>query len=259
MATVRRSLRLRPSSVSLRDFDLKNPGVLPSAEIPIEQSVSQPVYRYPGGFTAGPEGEALARARLASLRHNADTLAGSAESVELLPGRAIEVLGVRDVIVCGHSHCGAVNAILYPGSPGRLPAVDQWLTATGPHEETRAASDFLDGNALTAAVQGFKPRGGHVDRDAAREREIAEQMARHVPGPVRARAHQQRGRVPGLVPHRHHPAAQVRAAAQRGEQVEVVGRQQRRGRGLGHPDDAVAPASGRCSRGHGLQPVVSGR
>jgi chorismate mutase/GNAT superfamily N-acetyltransferase len=36
--------------------------------------------------------------------------------------------------------------------------------------------------ALTAAVQGFKPRGGHLDRDAAREREIAERMARHVPG-----------------------------------------------------------------------------
>lgn len=66
---------------------------------------------------------------------------------------AIEVLGVRHVIVCGHSHCGAVNAILYPGAPGRLPAVDQWLTATGPHDETRAASDFLDGNALTSAVQ----------------------------------------------------------------------------------------------------------
>jgi len=36
--------------------------------------------------------------------------------------------------------------------------------------------------ALTAAVQGYKPRGGHVDRDPEREREIAERMARHVPG-----------------------------------------------------------------------------
>lgn len=66
---------------------------------------------------------------------------------------AIEELGVRDVVVCGHSHCGAVHAILYPAAPSRLPAVRQWLDATGPHDETRAASDFLDGNALTSAVQ----------------------------------------------------------------------------------------------------------
>lgn len=36
--------------------------------------------------------------------------------------------------------------------------------------------------ALTAAVQGYKPRGGQVDRDPDREREIAERMAQHVPG-----------------------------------------------------------------------------
>lgn len=66
---------------------------------------------------------------------------------------AVEVLKVRHVIVCGHSHCGAVTAILYPGAPSQLPAVHQWLDATGPHDETRAASDFLNGNALTSAVQ----------------------------------------------------------------------------------------------------------
>lgn len=66
---------------------------------------------------------------------------------------AIEVLEVRNVIICGHSHCGAVNAILHPGAPGQLPAVHQWLAATGPHDETRAASEFLDGGALTSAVQ----------------------------------------------------------------------------------------------------------
>lgn len=36
--------------------------------------------------------------------------------------------------------------------------------------------------ALTAAVQGVKHTPGHQGRDPAREREIAERMARHVPG-----------------------------------------------------------------------------
>lgn len=66
---------------------------------------------------------------------------------------AVEVLGVKHIVVCGHSHCGAVNAILYPGAPSALPAVHQWLADTEPHDETRKASDFLDGSALTSAVQ----------------------------------------------------------------------------------------------------------
>jgi carbonic anhydrase len=66
---------------------------------------------------------------------------------------AVEVLKVKHIVVCGHSHCGAVNAILYPGAKSALPAVHQWLDDTGPHDETRKASDFLDGSALTSAVQ----------------------------------------------------------------------------------------------------------
>lgn len=66
---------------------------------------------------------------------------------------AVEVLQVRNIVVCGHSHCGAVNAILHPGAPGSLPAVTKFLDDTGPHDETRKAADFLDGNAMTSAVQ----------------------------------------------------------------------------------------------------------
>jgi carbonic anhydrase len=66
---------------------------------------------------------------------------------------AVEALGVKHIVVCGHSHCGAVNAILYPGARSALPAVHQWLADTEPHDETREASDFLDGSALTSAVQ----------------------------------------------------------------------------------------------------------
>jgi carbonic anhydrase len=66
---------------------------------------------------------------------------------------AVDVLRVEHIIVCGHSHCGAVTAIVRPGDPGSLPAVHQWLNATEPHDETRKASDDLDGDALTSAVQ----------------------------------------------------------------------------------------------------------
>ncbi|MDN3355946.1 carbonic anhydrase [Actinomadura sp. DC4] len=66
---------------------------------------------------------------------------------------AVEVLQVKHIVVCGHSHCGAVNAIVHPGAPSALPAVHQWLADTGPHDETRRAADFLDGSALTSAVQ----------------------------------------------------------------------------------------------------------
>jgi carbonic anhydrase len=66
---------------------------------------------------------------------------------------AVEVLGVRHIIVCGHSHCGAVNAIVNPVAPGALPAVRHWLAETEPHDETRKAADDLDGGALTSAVQ----------------------------------------------------------------------------------------------------------
>lgn len=66
---------------------------------------------------------------------------------------AVEVLQVRDIVVCGHSHCGGVNAIVHPGAPSALPAVQQWLADTEPHDETRKASDFLDGSAITSAVQ----------------------------------------------------------------------------------------------------------
>lgn len=41
---------------------------------------------------------------------------------------AIEVLAVRDIIVCGHTCCGAMKAVLDPASLDRLPATKGWLT-----------------------------------------------------------------------------------------------------------------------------------
>jgi len=41
---------------------------------------------------------------------------------------AVAALGVKDIIVCGHSHCGAMKGLLHPESLGDLPTVSAWLS-----------------------------------------------------------------------------------------------------------------------------------
>ena len=40
---------------------------------------------------------------------------------------AVAGLGVKDIVVCGHSLCGAMSALLDPGKTQELPAVGRWL------------------------------------------------------------------------------------------------------------------------------------
>lgn len=49
---------------------------------------------------------------------------GEAATIEY----AINVLGVKDIIVCGHSHCGAMSGLLDQSKLGKLPAVRSWLS-----------------------------------------------------------------------------------------------------------------------------------
>ncbi len=48
---------------------------------------------------------------------------GEAATIEY----AVDVLGVKDIIVCGHTHCGAMKAVLDPSGLEDLPAVRGWL------------------------------------------------------------------------------------------------------------------------------------
>jgi carbonic anhydrase len=41
---------------------------------------------------------------------------------------AVVYLKVRDIIVCGHSHCGAIQGLLHPEALKDLPRVTEWLT-----------------------------------------------------------------------------------------------------------------------------------
>jgi carbonic anhydrase len=40
---------------------------------------------------------------------------------------AVTALGVKDIIVCGHTPCGAMKALLNPASLSELPSVQSWL------------------------------------------------------------------------------------------------------------------------------------
>jgi len=48
---------------------------------------------------------------------------GEAATIEY----AVSVLGIHDLIVCGHTQCGAMQGLLHPETLKKLPAVDRWL------------------------------------------------------------------------------------------------------------------------------------
>ncbi len=49
--------------------------------------------------------------------------AGEAATIEY----AVSALKVRDIIICGHSHCGAMSGLLNPESVQKMPAVKAYL------------------------------------------------------------------------------------------------------------------------------------
>lgn len=55
--------------------------------------------------------------------YGAAALSGEAATVEF----AVASLGVRDIVVLGHSNCGAMQGLLAPESCGHLPAMQAWL------------------------------------------------------------------------------------------------------------------------------------
>ncbi|ELP67388.1 carbonic anhydrase [Streptomyces turgidiscabies] len=73
---------------------------------------------------------------------------GEAATIEY----AVEVLGVQDIVVCGHSHCGAVGALVRGDDLTAVPAVRDWLAHAADGPGATAPSD-TDDPTVASAVQ----------------------------------------------------------------------------------------------------------
>ncbi|MEU7716706.1 carbonic anhydrase [Streptomyces tibetensis] len=74
---------------------------------------------------------------------------GEAATIEY----ALEVLGVQDIVVCGHSHCGAMGALKSGDDLSALPGVDAWLRIARP-ELTSVLRTAPDDPSLPEVSQG---------------------------------------------------------------------------------------------------------
>ena len=73
---------------------------------------------------------------------------GEAATIEF----AVAALGVRDIIICGHSNCGAMKGLLDETLVADTPAVRQWLThADAARRTVQQNYADLDGASLISA------------------------------------------------------------------------------------------------------------
>jgi len=104
----------------------------------------------PERITGSGPGELFIVRNVGNVVPHVDLPGGTAAAIEY----AVEVLKVPNIIICGHTQCGAMNAILNPDTMETLPFVRKWLAQT---EDVRAIieekyADLSVEARLTAAV-----------------------------------------------------------------------------------------------------------
>ena len=105
----------------------------------------------PNLITNAAPGELFIVRNVGNVVPTADLPGGTAAAIQY----AVEVLNVENVIVCGHTQCGALKAILDPESVAHLEYVRRWVKSTiGVKQLIDEKYSHLSGEQkLTAAIQ----------------------------------------------------------------------------------------------------------
>jgi len=106
-------------SINQDFFDLLSKGQSPDA-IFITCSDSRVV---PNLITSSAPGDLFVIRNAGNIVPPYGVWSGEEASIEY----AINALNVKDIVVCGHSHCGAIKGLLKPETLAELPAVAHWL------------------------------------------------------------------------------------------------------------------------------------
>lgn len=105
----------------------------------------------PNLITDAAPGDLFIVRNLGNIIPTTDSPCGTMAAIEY----AIGALEVEDVVVCGHTRCGAMQGVLHPETLERLPGVRRWVAqANRVRTIVRESYSHLDeASQLTAAVQ----------------------------------------------------------------------------------------------------------
>lgn len=105
----------------------------------------------PNLITQAAPGELFIVRNIGNIVPGPDLPGGTSAAIEY----AVEVLGVQNIIICGHTQCGAMQSVLDPSCIEHLPNVRRWVSrAERVREIIGKRYSHLTGDArITAAVE----------------------------------------------------------------------------------------------------------